>query len=115
MADSGNHEDPLAHETAALMLLLEENSGSDQISLVFRLRGSWLLGSSAAERQQLFGEFRNICSARSRVAHTGVFEAKDGPVKAKEEIESWLNLACRVFRKLVLEPKPNWSALVLGA
>jgi hypothetical protein len=54
------------------MLLLDDNRNNDQLSLSFRLRGSWLLGKSAEDRIEKHRQLREIYAYRSQVAHSGV-------------------------------------------
>ncbi len=53
-------------------------SGEDQSELGFRLatRAAWFLGSSKADREQIFDCFRAVYDARSKAVHTGEVPSK---------------------------------------
>ena len=99
------------------MLLLDDNRNADQLSLSFRLRGSWLLGSSAEDRLAKYQQFRDIYTYRSQVAHTGILCGGDSQ-EIKQVQESFLtyqSLAEDICKALILKDKPDWSKLVLAA
>jgi hypothetical protein len=99
------------------MLLLDDNRNADQLSLSFRLRGSWLIGSSPEDRLAKFRQFRDIYIYRSQVAHTGMLCGGDWE-KIKEVEQSfpvYQSLAEDVCKTLILRDKLDWSRLVLGA
>lgn len=111
-------EDKLLDLGIALeMVLLDDNNGADQLALTFRLRGSWLLGSSADERHELHEQLRSLYTWRSQVAHTGVLCG--GKQEKIREVESqWTRLSSlggRIFKTLLANGRPDWTELVLGA
>jgi hypothetical protein len=96
------------------MLLLHGGSSREQLSLQFRLRGSWLLGMNAAERLHLLKEFKEVYDMRSQVAHSGHLK-KSGAVKdLREKIKRFERLSCRVFRQLLISNDPDWDRMLLG-
>jgi len=102
----------------ALEMLLLDEAKNDQISLIFRLRGSWLLGESPADRENKYDLLSSLYSARSAVAHSGTL-----PKKSKSSIHA-ANfqeifpqcevLASDIAQKIILDGWPNWKSLVLG-
>lgn len=99
------------------MLLLEDNHNNDQLSLSFRLRGSWLTGKSADDRINKFELLKDIYSYRSQVAHSGVL-CKGKATKIENVRKNFLEyqlLAEEICQKIIIEGKPDWNALVLGA
>lgn len=96
------------------MLLLNDNASRDQLSQSFRLRGSWLLAQNAEERAHLHNTFKDIYRARSEVAHGGQLAWTSDFRERRDRLSEWLDLACRVFQRILNEGAPNWTQLVLG-
>jgi hypothetical protein len=96
------------------MLLLNDNASRDQLSQSFRLRGGWLLAQNAEERTHLHDAFKDIYRARSEVAHGGQLAWKSDIRERHTRLAEWLDLACRVFQRILSGGTPNWTALVLG-
>lgn len=99
------------------MSLLEDNRNNDQLSLTFRLRGSWLLGKDKEERKAIFQQLRELYIYRSQVAHSGILCGND-----PEKIQSIINkfneyslLAERIIHYLIQFGSPDWTALILDA
>lgn len=98
------------------MLLLDDNKNNDQLSLSFRLRGSWLLGETAEDRLVIYKQLRDIYNYRSQVAHTGILCSGDN-LKIKEVQDTfpqYQSLAEQVCRYILINGKPNWNEIVLG-
>jgi hypothetical protein len=90
-----------------MLLLNAEHGGQDlpgQLSMHFRLRGSWLIAESAAERRGLFDVLGKIYSIRSQVAHNGMSKTLDNlEVSARESmLGQCFSVAERIFRALIL-------------
>ena len=49
-----------------------DNHNHDQLSLSFRLRGSWLIGQSVEDRHEKYRQLRDLYDYRSQVAHGGM-------------------------------------------
>ena len=98
------------------MLLLTDNE-KDQLSLQFRLRGSWLLGKSFADRQEKSDTLKNIYNARSAVAHTGVlFRNKPSKLATLHaQLPNFFKLAEEILEKIVINGTPDWQNLILGS
>ena len=99
------------------MLLLDDNVHNEQLSLTFRLRGSWLLGHSAEERIAIFEQLKRIYDYRSQVAHSGVL-CKGKPTdieRVRESFPEYQRIAEAVCQKAILEGQPDWKRLVLDA
>lgn len=99
------------------MLLLDDNTNNEQLSLTFRLRGSWLLGRSVDDRIAIFEQLKCIYRYRSQVAHSGVLcrgRAADIE-RVRESFPEYQGIAEAVCQKAILEGKPDWNGLVLGA
>lgn len=98
------------------MLLLEDNKGADQLSLTFRLRGSWLLGETGIEREEIYNQLKALYSYRSQVAHNGILckgsERKIDDVR--KAFPKYQMLAEKICRKLLEKGKPNWDELILA-
>jgi hypothetical protein len=98
------------------MALLNDNDNYEQLALNFRLRGSWLIGESAADREVQHDLFKNIYRYRCEVAHSGELKVKKSTSISEIEgnINGYFSLASKVFKKLILDGHPNWIALLLG-
>jgi hypothetical protein len=98
------------------MLLLQDNSNREQLSLSFRLRGSWLMGQSPGDRHEKYRQLRDIYEYRSHVAHGGVLcggeEAKIESVR--RSFPEYQRLAEDICRKIITDGKPDWTRLILG-
>ena len=117
------HDKALDLGIALEMLLLNtehnRNELPGQLHLHFRLRGAWLIGTTTAERQDLFRVFSKIYSWRSQVAHNGICdELITTEANTHDEIENKMEehiaVAERIFQALIMRGTPNWQALVLG-
>lgn len=99
------------------MLLLDDNKNHDQLSLSFRLRGSWLIGESVADRKRIYNHLKNIYTYRSQVAHSGVLcEGKDSKIQAVQEMfPEYQSIAEAICKKIIMQGKPNWDTLLLGS
>lgn len=98
------------------MGILDDNKKNDQLSLSFRLRGSWLIGSTYEERQDIYQKLKELYDYRSQVAHGGVLCGNDRK-KIKNVIENFQNyalLAERIIRKLIFNSNPDWTKIILG-
>lgn len=97
------------------MALLEDNKNNDQLSLSFRLRGSWLVGREKEERQNIYRQLKEIYNYRSQVAHSGILCGND-PEKIKavrERFQEYALLAERIIRCLIFNGPPDWTELIL--
>src|SRR5262249_29661761 len=52
-------------------LLLSGAGSKEQIALLFRLRGAWLLGRTFETRQEYYEIFKRLYDCRSEAAHSG--------------------------------------------
>jgi len=99
------------------MLLLDDNKNSDQLALMFRLRGAWLIGKSGEDRLVNCHHLNKIYKYRSQVAHTGIL--CNGNRKKIEEVELefpiYLSIAEKICGKLLINGKPQWEKLILDA
>lgn len=110
-------EDKMLDLGIALEMLLLDDNEKDQLSLQFRLRGSWLIGQSSQDRIERWNLLQEIYNARSSVAHTGTLH-KNNPIKIqkiREALPKYLDLAEAIFRKIIISGTPVWRDLVLGA
>lgn len=99
------------------MALLEDNKNNDQLSLSFRLRGSWLLGKDKESRKEIFKKLRELYQYRSQVAHSGILCGND-PEKIqliRDSFSEYSLLAEEVVRHLMLYGTPDWTTLILDA
>ena len=97
------------------MMLLNDNRNNDQLSLSFRLRGSWFLCSTSQERLEIYKKLKDIYNYRSQVAHSGILcggnEGKKRQVT--EAFTEYQNIAGRICRKLIINGMPDWDRVVL--
>lgn len=97
-------------------MLLEDNKNNDQLSLSFRLRGSWLISNNEAERLENYTMLRDIYNYRSQVAHAGLLGKGDfqkiGAVR--ENFSKYQEVAEKIGMRLLVDGKPDWDKLVLG-
>lgn len=110
-------EDKMLDLGIALEMLLLDDNEKDQLSLQFRLRGSWLVGESSQDRMEKWDLLQEIYSARSSVAHTGMLH-RNKPLKiekTRESLSKYLDLAEAILRKIIISGTPVWRDLVLGA
>jgi len=103
-----------------MVLLQQEHRNQEmptQLSLQFRLRGSWLLAETPDERRSLYGELSKIYSLRSQVAHNGVYSEleKMNEQERTEMTARHERIAERVLQRLILKGIPNnWTSIILG-
>ena len=98
------------------MLLLEDNKNNDQLSLSFRLRGSWLLGNTDKDRRLIYKQLRDIYIYRSQVAHSGILcEGDSRKIQGvQDEFPKYQSLAEQVCRFILKNGKPDWNEVILG-
>jgi hypothetical protein len=98
------------------MLLLKDNRNYDQLSLTFRLRGSWLISGTTAERRENYKLLKDLYNHRSQVAHSGLLEG--GDTKKIEEVRKqfpkYEALAEKICKRLLSKPTIDWDGLLLG-
>ncbi len=99
------------------MLLLKDNQNNDQLSLSFRLRGSWLLGNSKENRMKIYNQLKQIYKYRSQVAHSGILCNGDSKKinAVRESIPDYLTIAEIICQKIIKDGSPDWDKLVLDA
>lgn len=99
------------------MLLLEDNRSNDQLSLSFRLRGSWLLGNTVEKRIEIYQQLKEIYNYRSQVAHSGILcegdKAKINRVRLS--FPKYQSIAEDICRIIIQDGKPDWNKLILNA
>jgi hypothetical protein len=98
------------------MAILEDNKNIDQLSLSFRLRGSWLIGREKEDRQDIFRKLKDIYNYRSQVAHSGILCGNDPEQMnaVRERFQEYCLLAEKIVRHLILNGRPDWTRLILG-
>ena len=104
------------------MLLLGKEHGQksipDQLSLQFRLRGSWLIEDEPRKRHDVYKNLNRIYSHRSQVAHTGFSKDLDEMDSAERGplLRSHFSVAERIVQKLIISGFPSdWTQKILGA
>lgn len=110
-------EDKILDLSIALeMLLLSDNRNNDQLSLSFRLRGSWLLGTDSSSRRELYKQFRDLYNFRSQVAHSGTLCGDDFKKIeiVRNSFNDYASLAEQVAQKIIQNGPPDWTAILLG-
>lgn len=114
----GQIEDKILDLGIALeMALLDDNTNNDQLSLSFRLRGSWLIGEDKDGRLEVFQKLKEIYKYRSQVAHSGILCRNDTTKinLVRDRFAEYELLAAQILRCLILNDKPDWGELVLGS
>lgn len=98
------------------MALLDDNKNNSQLSLSFRLRGSWLIAADHKERQAIYRQLRDIYDFRSQVAHSGALCGNDAEKinDVREKFQEYSLLAEKIIRELIYKNSPDWSNLILG-
>lgn len=98
------------------MGILDDNKKYDQLSLSFRLRGSWFIGSSNEERQDIYQRLKELYVYRCQVAHSGVLCRNDRN-KIKDVMKNfpiYVQLAEQIICKLIYTGDPDWTKIILG-
>ncbi|MEW8440377.1 MAG: hypothetical protein AB2689_19690 [Candidatus Thiodiazotropha taylori] len=111
-------EDKILDLSIALeMSLLDDNKKYDQLSLSFRLRGSWLIASNAIERDEVYNYLKKLYDYRSQVAHSGAFKKNTPENKRliKQNLSNYCSIAERIICKLIHDGQPDWDLLILGS
>jgi hypothetical protein len=97
----------------ALEMLLLKNSNKEQISLSFRLRGSWLLGADKEDRFKKYEQLNKIYGYRSDLAHNGMLTPKKIQ-KVSESFSEYLIIAENICQKIIKDGYPkDWNKLIL--
>ena len=91
------------------VLYLSDSSEQQQLSLTFRLRAAWHLGSGLEERRELMKSFNSIYKARSKAVHRGNFSANRAILAEADRLYR------RVIKKFIDDGNfPDWDSLVVG-
>jgi hypothetical protein len=109
-----NPSDRLIDASIGLESLLLQGS-NDELSFRLALRGAWLLGQSANERSEIFGQLKKVYDSRSRVIHGGI-QAPAEPAIVDAAVDS-LRRALRKIAELNVNPKQlsdRLNAVVFG-
>lgn len=89
-----------------------------QLSVQFKLRGSWLAGSNGKDRKAIYSTLGKIYTTRSEVAHSGTSHTFD-KMKDADRValaDSYLSVAERIFVRLIEGGFPeDWDDLLLRA
>jgi hypothetical protein len=103
-------------------LLLSDLGKNEQLSLAFRLRGAWLLGTTPEERCDLRQKFNQIYECRSTAVHHGALPSKGfsmngAKISADVFIEEHARaLAATAILNVISRGKfPAWEELLVGA
>jgi len=98
------------------MMLLDDNVSNEQLSLSFRLRGSWLISKNSSERLQNYKILRDIYKYRSQVAHAGILK-KGYPEQIKrvrDNFDKYQTITENISKHLLINGKPDWNNIVLN-
>ena len=91
-------------------------SGSNNLSLKFRSRVSWLLGKNKAHRKALKKKFKKVYDLRSKAAHTGKLP-RDVKIEGKsvstlEFIEQVHGLCQQSILRIIKDRRfPDWAKI----
>jgi len=99
------------------MLLLRDLTENDPVSLPFRLRGAWLLGSNPEERRDLERVFKSIYSFRSMAVHEGRLKTrkKGKQPNPSDFLGEAIETGCAVVKRLLELGDPDLEGLIWGA
>lgn len=103
-----------------MVLLNTEHEGQElpgQLSLHFRLRGSWLIGNTGDERREIYKVLGKIYTLRSKIAHNGYSEElqRMGYRDKQTMLLHHFSIAERILQRRILNGTPrDWAALILG-
>jgi hypothetical protein len=109
-------EDKILDFGIAMEMLLLDDNEKDQLSLSFRLRGSWILSSSKEDRKEKYDLLKKMYNLRSSVAHTGTIHG-GAPQKVQAAIDlvpSFQALSEDAARKIIRDGSPDWDLVVLN-
>lgn len=83
------------------MALLDDNASQQQLSLSFRLRGSWFISSDEVERSKIYKTLGEIYRYRSQVARNGILCRGDVEKinKIRNSYQEYSLLAERIIKK----------------
>ncbi len=117
----GNPVDKIIDLGIALEALYLSEGTREQLTLQFRLRASWYLGTDKADRERLIDEFKAIYDLRSKAVHNGAVPEEIKVRKGEERIatSNFIPKAqdlCRQSIMKILEDGkfPDWNNLILG-
>lgn len=108
-------EDQMLDLGIALEMLLLQEKLNSELSLQFRIRGSWLLGQSFEDRIEINQLLKEIYDARSSVAHSGALYRSD-PRKlelVRTNFSKYVALAESTVRKIIVDGSPCWDDVLL--
>lgn len=99
------------------MLLLNNNPNNNQLSLSFRLHGSWLVGSDKEDRVKKYKQLKEIYTYRSQVAHSGLLcnGNQEKIERVQQSFPEYLTIAENICQKVIKDGCPDWDKLVLDA
>jgi len=103
-------------------LLLSDLGPNEQLSLAFRLRGAWLLGTTPAERKSLVRQFKDIYRCRSTAVHSGALPSDkcqvNGEKLSSDEFitKHARSITASAILHVISRGKfPEWGPLIIGA
>ena len=102
-------------------LLLDDRASSDPVSLLFRLRGAWLMNpkGDSSRRKELYDLLDDIYAIRSTAVHTGKIKSSGFKTKKKagEILETGTTLCSDLIKRIIqrrsLPDKHEWDRVVL--
>jgi hypothetical protein len=106
-------EDKILDLAISLEMALLEGTSREQLSLSFRLRGSWFLCDNFTERKRIYDKLRDLYNFRSKVAHCGKLETKEIKV-VRDNFDEYSSIVSKIFKKLIDKGKPDWKDLILN-
>lgn len=96
-------------------LFLTDRSANDPISLLFRLRGAWLLGKNTEERHHIERLLNSIYTLRSEAVHTGDVPNYISQKSAESIIDEGIKLCSNAIRLIIYKGDfPHWNNLLIG-
>jgi len=97
------------------MMLQADNNTREQLSLTFRLRGSWLVEPlDSTKRKKAYLALKTIYNCRSDVAHSGRLKESNMNIFA-EGRDEFFGLAEQIARTLLLRPSVDWESIIIAA
>jgi hypothetical protein len=95
-------------------LLLTESSNN---TLLFSVRGAWLLGKDVKDRAQIMKRLKRLYKHRSEAVHSGKLSTKnpaDGELIEKELKDGLIFCAAAIKRIIDLGGLPEWDSVLIG-
>lgn len=106
-------EDKILDLGIALEMALLDDNDKEQLSLSFRLRGSWLVAENFEQRKIIYQKLKDIYKYRCQAAHQGSISAKESE-KVINCFSDYTNLTEKIICERIYKSDFDWLDLTLG-